>query len=335
MKTLKPKTQQAGFTLIELMIAMVVGLILASGVVTLFVNGQKSFRLNDSIARMQDEARYAMHELSRDMQMAGYLAEPMNPASVIVDPSAITATDCGIAGQPDWIMGMTDQVTGELNMLTAIDDTTGAAVTAAHTCFDAGEILAGSDLVSIKRFAGNSVDSADVINNTIYLRTNGTQGILYMAPLAAAFPVTDNNWEYRPSIYYIRNFADVAGDGIPTLCRKQMTYANAAGSGIETECIARGIENLQIEYGLDNDNDGSANRYVANPTLAEMQTIVSARIFLLARTTVPDFTYVDQKTYSMSNAPDYLPADNFHRRLYTITVPIHNLRNQQHLGLGS
>lgn len=334
MKTSTHIKNQAGFTLIELMIAMVVGLILASGIVTLFVNGQKSFRVNDSIARMQDEARFAIREMSRDMAMAGYIAEPMNPASVTFDPSAITAIDCGDGAQPDSIMSMTDVVTGELNMLTHIDDATGAAATAAFDCFNAGEIEVGSDIVGIKRFAGNDIDSADVVANTVYLRTNGSLGLLYMAPLGAAFPVPNSNWEYRPRIYYIRNFSEVAGDGTPALCRKQMTFGNAAGTGIETECIARGIEDLQIEYGLDTDGDGSANRYVPDPTLAEMQTVVSARIFLLARTTVEDFTYTDQKTYSLSNAPDYQPADNFHRRLYTITVPVHNLRNQQFLGLG-
>jgi type IV pilus assembly protein PilW len=100
-----------------------------------------------------------------------------------------------------------------------------------------------------------------------------------------------------------------------------------------TECIAQGIEDLQIEYGLDTNGDGSANRYLTDPTLAELQQAVSARVYLRARTLVEDQRYTDERTYAVSNAPDVTPADKFHRRVYSTTVTIHNLRNMQRLGI--
>ena len=93
-----------------------------------------------------------------------------------------------------------------------------------------------------------------------------------------------------------------------------------------TECLAQGIENLQVEYGLDTNGDGAANVYIANPTQAQLQNTVSARIYVLARTADPDIKYTNTKTYSISNAPAYTPADNFYRRVFSITIGMHNLK---------
>ena len=63
-----------------------------------------------------------------------------------------------------------------------------------------------------------------------------------------------------------------------------------------------------------------------------MQDVVSARIFLLARTTDIDIRYTNQKTYSISNAPDYTPNDSFHRRVFSTTVSIQNIRSMNMMG---
>jgi type IV pilus assembly protein PilW len=99
-----------------------------------------------------------------------------------------------------------------------------------------------------------------------------------------------------------------------------------------TECLATGIEDLQIEYGIDTSEDGHPNIYSANPTLTDIQNVVSARIFLLARTTDIDTRYTNDKTYSISNAPDYVPADSFHRRVFSTSVSIQNIRSLNMMG---
>jgi type IV pilus assembly protein PilW len=92
-----------------------------------------------------------------------------------------------------------------------------------------------------------------------------------------------------------------------------------------TECLAQGIEDLQVEFGLDPDGDGEPNVYVADPSLAQMQTAVSARIYVLARSVERDIQYTNDKTYQLSNAPAYAPADNFLRRVFSVTVGMRNL----------
>lgn len=327
LKTYMHRSQQ-GFTLVELMIAMLVGLFLAAGLVTMVVGSQNSFRLDESVARMQDDARYAMSELTKDLRMAGYVADPMTTEAFEMSVNSNAVQDCGVAGQPNWILRFRDTATGDSTLLTAVDNA-GVGISANYSCIGGGEIVPNTDVVAIKRFAGNTVPSAAVTPNTMYLRSNDSQAILYRAPLVDAFPADANdNWEYRPHIYYIRNFSNVAGDNIPALCRKHITF-DAGGTGIDTECLASGVEDMQLEYGIDTTGDGSANSYLASPTPAEMEQVVSIRVFLLARTLEEDQFDPDPKTYTVSNAPVRTPADEFTRRMYSVTVPTVNLRNQE------
>lgn len=60
-----------GFTLIELMIAMILGLIVIAGVTSVFLAGQRSFRTNDALADVQDGSRIAFELMSRDIREAG------------------------------------------------------------------------------------------------------------------------------------------------------------------------------------------------------------------------------------------------------------------------
>ena len=330
MRIMRNGTHQRGFTIVELMIAMALGLFLVAGVVTLFLHSRQSFNQDENTARLQDEARFAIQELARDLRMASYITEPLVPGSIAADGGLTLDQDCG-PGDPNWIYGFNDAGTGDINTITALDNTDGATANASYSCIEADEIVADTDVVAIKRAAGDVVPPANLQVGTVYIRSNGTTGLLYQEPPATAIAGPFNDWEYRPRIYYIRNFSNVEGDGIPSLCRKVLVSTGTPT--MTTECIAQGIENLQLEYGLDTDNDGSADRYLSNPTLAEIQDVVSARAFLLARTRDEDRSRTDAKTYSISNAPDYAPGDNFHRRVYEITVTVHNLRNLRRLGI--
>ena len=98
------------------------------------------------------------------------------------------------------------------------------------------------------------------------------------------------------------------------------------------KCIATGIENLQVEYGIDTSGDGHPNAYMNNPTPTQIQDVVSARIFLLARTTEIDTRYQNNKTYSISNSPDLVPGDSFHRRVFSTSVSIQNIRSMNMMG---
>ena len=84
----------------------------------------------------------------------------------------------------------------------------------------ADEVAPGTDVVSIKRVAG--AEAGVFRDGAVYLRTNGTVGLLYRQPLtgtpAVSIALPRTEWEYRPAIYYIRQYAYDLGDGhyIPT-----------------------------------------------------------------------------------------------------------------------
>ena len=331
MMILMHKQRQSGFSVVELMIAMLLSLTLATAIISVFVNNSYSFNQDENIGRMQDDARHALREIAFELSMAGHDADLHIPATVSYDGGLAIGTDCGPAGEANWMYRATEAGTGNNLSILAIDNATNAAVTAAHSCFGAGEVEEGTDVVAIKRVAG--AESTVLSANGAYLRTNGTVGVLFSGTAPTAPPVVvappRADWAFRPSIYYIRQFANAPGDNIPTLCRKAL---NGPGPGMVTECLATGIEDLQIEYGIDTTQNGQPNVYLPNPTLVQMQSVVAARIFLIGRTTEVDPRYTNTKTYSISNAPDFVPNDSFHRRVFSTSVSIQNIRTMNMMG---
>lgn len=65
--------QQMGLSLIELMVAMAIGLVLMLGLVQVMGASRESYRLSEGIARTQENARFAVDFLQRDVRMAGHL----------------------------------------------------------------------------------------------------------------------------------------------------------------------------------------------------------------------------------------------------------------------
>ena len=62
-----------GLSLIELLIAMVLGLTLAAGVMQIYVGSSATERDQDARLRMQENGRFALNFLANELRMAGYL----------------------------------------------------------------------------------------------------------------------------------------------------------------------------------------------------------------------------------------------------------------------
>lgn len=319
--------QQQGFTLVELMIAMMLGLMLTTALLSMLSQSRQSFRQDNTYASMQDESRYAMQELSRDISMAGFVGDVMAPDVIELDGSLVVGDDCQSSGGESFIEQFSDSGTNDYTTLMAVDNITTAQATAAFACLDGSELVAGTDIVAIKRLVGEEATD-DLEDGDIAIRQNGTFAILFIEPIADTdyVPAPYEERIYSPAIYYIRNWTDAEGDGIPSLCR--MVIEGGASADMVSECIAKGVENLQVEYGVDTNADGAIDEYVADPTPVQIESAISARIFLLARTADEDFSYTDSRTYELSNADSVTPEDGFRRRVYTTTVSIHNVRNR-------
>lgn len=86
------KKNQQGLTLIEMMIAMVIGLLVVGVVITMFVTNVRSNRDNVSMIRLNQELRGAMTFISNELKRSGYSADPTNNA--FIDELAIVGGNC-------------------------------------------------------------------------------------------------------------------------------------------------------------------------------------------------------------------------------------------------
>ena len=339
-RTIKPHRTQRGLTLIELMIAMALGLMVITVVLGVFVNTNRNFRQDEMIGRMQENARYAMRVLAQDISMIGFWGYMLNP-NIISSGGLTASTDCGVGTTP-WAFDVTPAM--QMQML---DAPTAAQVTANYACIIELEFEVGTDVFALKRVEGDPLDSlrADAADNgTVFLRTNSVAGTLINYSHTQTNIPGDNttpgadmwDWRYMTRIYHIQNYAVTPGDGIPTLYRMGLSglQMQKEGGG-----VAQGIEDFRINFGIDNNNDGIPEFYQAAPT----PNAVTARIHVLARTVTPDGGYNNAKSYQLGDVTrdiDLLSdgladgnGDNFRRRVFVTTLKLRNPTNQKLMGM--
>jgi type IV pilus assembly protein PilW len=91
--------RQAGFTMVEMMIAMTLGLLLVVVIGQVFVTSKESYRTTEDLSRLQENARFAVTQLSRSIRMAGYMTNPLDTPAVVfpvaTSQQAIVGTDGG------------------------------------------------------------------------------------------------------------------------------------------------------------------------------------------------------------------------------------------------
>ena len=147
-------------------------------------------------------------------------------------------------------------------------------------------------------------------------------------------------------IYYVAN-NNVAGDGIPTLKVVEL----GAGAFRSPAPVAEGVEAIQLEYGVDTNNDGAPDFYTPEPgnqaysngtaTIWPAATaypgaptawaqVTAVKIHLLARNTQPSVGFTDTRQYVLGStaAPDNtFPAygDGYKRHVYTTAVRLMNV----------
>ncbi|HEX2830875.1 MAG TPA: PilW family protein [Burkholderiales bacterium] len=119
------RTAAAGFTLVELLIAMTIGLLLTAVIAQVFLGSRKTYATTDDVARMQENMRYVHDALSRNLRMAGYMSTPATfPISTppyqgvfsAPNPLALTGAEGGTATASDSI---TVSFQGDIDSTTA------------------------------------------------------------------------------------------------------------------------------------------------------------------------------------------------------------------------
>lgn len=328
--------RQRGMSLIELMIALALGLIITASVLTVYVNAGRNFAFDEQYGRMQENARYALRVIGEDLVMGDFWG-PMVTTDTISADLAPPPGDCGET------VALFDPRTAMLfnaNSATASPNFVPCTTVSAN-------LHGSSDVIAIKRVAGRPtarvfVDAADsdgdgdttetlsvgiasLVDGQVYLRTNGTSGALIHDASAANPPAVGwSDWRYTPRVYFVRDHFQAQGDGVPALCRLDI----AATSLSALSCLAEGVEDMHLEFGLDTDIDGSANRFTATPTAAEMNTVVTARVHLLMRSSNTIPFYDNQTSFRLGAKVVPAANDGYLRGVYSTTVAIRNSANR-------
>ncbi len=67
------RQNQSGMTLIEVMVALLLGLILTGGAIEIFISNKATYRLENELSRMQETGRFIVDAVAKEIRMAGYL----------------------------------------------------------------------------------------------------------------------------------------------------------------------------------------------------------------------------------------------------------------------
>ena len=316
---MQQQKRQAGFTLIELLVSLGLGLLLVTGAITVFMQNNRSAVQDEEISRVLENGRYVIRFMSRELAMAGFWGKFLDVETTTTHASVSIGQDCGNGVDP-WVM--------DLDAIQFLDNSSAATVAANFSCIQAANVAIGTDVLVVKRVADRSTTTAGIVNNRIYLRTNGVTAAMFHGGGVATPPVltgTETNWAYLPQIYFIRDYAVTESDGIPTLCRVYLDSNSPAN--MTTEVLVDGVENLQIEFGVDDDDDFIANYYTAAPTAAEISNAVSARIYVLVVSVNEIPEYTNDKTYTLGSTTVNAANDGFFRRVFNTTVVLRNPSN--------
>lgn len=311
-----PRTQ-TGFSLIELMIAILLGTLLLLGVLQLFSNTTEHDRNNNALARVQESARIGLEFIQRDIRRTSYLGcASANRAASTGTP---TGAEQAISDLLDNVItGTEGNVSDTLTTTYAISTGTTASSLNVSSISLSGSISHAANetfLVSdCSRIAIIITPSASASGGTTTLNKSGNE---YNASSIMGTPIV---WRMQTATYDIRDTGrdDSLGNAIMGL------YRNG-------EEIIEGAEELQVLYGLA--TSPSTTRWVeaSGLTAANRDQIYRVKVSLtvasadtLRNPTAPaPLAVADLTTGTRTPA-----ADSRLRRVFTSSI---DLRNRQFL----
>lgn len=326
---------------------MTIGLLLMGGVITILTSSQQTYRVNDALARIQENARYAFHILSKEIRMAGYLGCAGNGAPTV------NTLNPGPPNPPDFLWNLGQPLEG----FEATSATTWTPVLPAPD----GTIpnpLGGRDIIvvrgvdgsdtkitqhpggnppgsaDLKVAAGSGLQEDDIVLVTDCLASaifqitnvNTSQGMDNLVHNTGN-PTANTPGNYTKALgkeftggelvkistrsYFIR-----MAETWPALYRKVGTD--------DAEELVRGVENMQIEYGEDLDENWTADIYRTADMVpaGNWGKIVSVRISLLLQS-IEDNITTQPQPYTF-NGTTTTPTDWRLRQAFTTVVTLRN-----------
>jgi len=319
-----------GFTLIEMLVGLTIGVIVLFALVTLFTNNSRTRGEIDQASQQIENGRYALDLLRDDLHLAGYYGDVVPQQGFTVATAqipSICATD--VAGlqivSPPAALQWPVPVFG-----IAGGDSVPSCVSSAT-----GGQKAGTDILVVRR-TRTIPTTGGLTAGKVYVQASGCQNeldqhkdfVVDVGANAATFvrqkrgcATAADIYEFQTRIYYVSN------ETIPTL-----RLLTISGSSSTNEPLVQGVEDMRIEYGLDNlGSDGAPDAFrkclsTSDPCAAtDWANMMAVRVYVLARNLASGTGYTDTKTYPMGSGIVVGPFnDKYKRHAYTGAVRLMN-----------
>ncbi|WP_415889495.1 PilW family protein [Neptuniibacter sp. SY11_33] len=253
---------QGGFSLLELMIAMVMGLFLIGGVISVFIGSSQSFRSNESLSRVQENGRFALEMISHELRSVGYKGECYDTVIEIID-----TTDSDYEAEAldlmnpllGWGAAAGEFFEGDLNGYQTNTD----LIIIKHAAENAGvQLTSDVDQNDTNVSVNGSMDSGDIVvlsngltcdmfQNTGSGSTmaRGTSGEIINNKTVATQPFSRefrSGDETTVSLFSSTLFYVGSGLAASTALRS-VTYSNGVANDQE---LVEDVNNLTIQYGV-------------------------------------------------------------------------------------
>jgi prepilin-type N-terminal cleavage/methylation domain-containing protein len=327
---------QRGLSLVEIMVAMTLGLILLAGVIQLFVSNKRAFEVQTATNGMQENGRYAMKLVTDSLRAADHWGGV--GASEVGGMAAVSGVgSCDAA----WILNYQEGIRGYEGV--------SATPPLPSGCIDAADYVPNSDAFVV-RHGGGEYQATAVVKagngSDVWLRTAvGRRARVFSVAAITSLPgdlydagnedaVGIYNYPYQVSAYFVRpcsgklgaacSASDDGGRPLPTLTR--LTLLNG---GLQEQAMVSGIEQMQVEYGVDADLDNNTDFYADAATITaagQWNRVASARVTLIVRSDERG-PIADTTSYNLPDGTTYtVPTDAqmYQRKLFTSVVQIRN-----------
>lgn len=246
---------QRGFSLVELMVALVIGLVITLAAVTSLVVTRRGFSAVDAASQLRDNGRFAADIVQRIALQTGF----KDVSFVAIDPSQQDRTDDAAGLIPANITGFNNAV------FNSGDLTTAAARSASVTGY-------GSDVL-ILRYQTSKLNG-DPATTT----ADGTM-IDCAGNTVVTMPASRN--DRMVSVFYV----DLDSSGEPSL----MCWSSSPGTSPNPQALVRGVENFQVLYGVDGFT--SANNAFTNTPDSVPEKYLRADQIVVGGNTASQATY--------------------------------------------
>lgn len=168
----------SGFSIIELMIAMTIGLLLLSGLAMIFVNTSDANRELQKIAQQIENGRYSIETISQDLRLAGFYGH-IHDLSAIPVPATIPPDPCEDSDTAALRSALHYPVQGYRGTIHASNPASDAAADISGTScggfLTSANLRKGSDVLVIRRLDTNALDSTSTTTaNALYVQASAT-----------------------------------------------------------------------------------------------------------------------------------------------------------------